>query len=66
MKVPLLDSRNFFVIDYLKLAIPSYFFIVIIWSLYDVMTILAGLMSIREQDSYVILLNVSYVMYMIV
>ena len=65
MNVSVCDSRNFFLWDYLKLAIPSYFFIIIVWSLYDIMTIVAGLLSIREQDSYVILMNIMYFMYMI-
>lgn len=57
-KVKFADRRNFENFGtYLKLAIPSLFFITVEWSLYDIQILISGIISIQDQEGYVIFSN---------
>lgn len=44
------DPRNFQNLnEYCALAIPSVFYVTLEWWLYDIMTVIAGLISINDQ-----------------
>jgi len=39
--------------------------VLVVWSTYDIETIVAGLISIKDQDVYVIMMNIMYLFYMV-
>ena len=56
--VKFMDKRNFENFGpYIKLAIPSLFFITVEWSLYDIQLLISGLISIEDQECMVIFIN---------
>lgn len=60
------DPRNFKnMAEYLKLAIPSTLFIMIEWSVFDIMSIMAGTLGVSKQACQLILMNITNLVFTI-